>query len=107
MVETYFIHPTRSPSVASEPSPRHSSRTRRRGADSADNRLPSELLKEIGIAGTEVVKVLKGRDGRTKGEDTNRGEDYVVGEGELYAYVLDKGKCATLPEYSKLMEAAW
>ncbi|KAG2831398.1 hypothetical protein PC118_g7495 [Phytophthora cactorum] len=33
--------------------------------------------------------------------------DYVVGEGELYAYVLDKGKCATLPEYSKLMEAAW
>ncbi|KAF1792121.1 hypothetical protein JG687_00006895 [Phytophthora cactorum] len=83
MVETSFIHPTRSPSVASEQSPRHSSRTRRRGADSADHRLPSELLKEIGIAGTEVVKVLKGRDGRTKGEDTNRGEGLRCGGGRV------------------------
>lgn len=96
--------------MTSAQSPRQPSRTRRRGADPADHRSPSELLKEIGIAGAEVVKILKGRGwevsepkgleeykryylpgGRARGDDANRGEDYVVGEGELYAYVLDKG----------------
>ncbi|KAG7375986.1 hypothetical protein PHYPSEUDO_014703 [Phytophthora pseudosyringae] len=111
MVETSFIHPVRSSSVAAaESSPRQSSRTRRRGGEESDLRSPSELLKEIGVAGAEVVKVIKGRGweicepkgleehkryylpgGRANGENATRGEHYVVGEGELYAYVLERG----------------
>ncbi|EGZ29306.1 hypothetical protein PHYSODRAFT_469091 [Phytophthora sojae] len=117
-METSFIHPSRSSSEASErqtPSPRQNSRSRRRGVDSSDSRSPLELLKEIGIAGAEVVKVLKARGwevcepkgleehkryylpgGKAKGEEAKRGEDFVVGEGELYAYVLEKGALLVL-----------
>ncbi|KAG1684246.1 hypothetical protein DVH05_011495 [Phytophthora capsici] len=102
--------PARSASVTSEPSPRQSSRSRRRAGDSSDHHSPSELLKQIGLAGPAVVKVLKGRGWeicepkgleehkryylpgcRAKGDSAQHGEDYLVGEGELYEYVLEKG----------------
>ncbi|KAL3666273.1 hypothetical protein V7S43_008524 [Phytophthora oleae] len=110
-----FIRPARSASVTSEPSPRQSSRSRRRAGNSSDHQSPSELLKEIGLAGAVVVKVLKGRGweicepkgleehkryylpgGRAKGDGAKRGEDYLMGEGELYVYVLKKGGASYL-----------
>ncbi|KAG2770896.1 hypothetical protein Pcac1_g18089 [Phytophthora cactorum] len=85
-----------------------SSRNRRRNPDPFGK--PSELLQQIGLRGKEVVKILKERDwdvcdpkalqehklyyvpgGRAKGELAVQGEDFFVGEGELYAYILDKG----------------
>eukprot|EP00644_Phytophthora_capsici_P001918 jgi/Phyca11/107845/e_gw1.14.441.1 len=110
IVEMSLSRPARSASVTSEPSPRQSSRSRRRAGDSSDHHSPSELLKQIGLAGPAVVKVLKGRGWeicepkgleehkryylpgcRAKGDSAQHGEDYLVGEGELYEYVLEKG----------------
>ncbi|KAG6963185.1 hypothetical protein JG688_00008268 [Phytophthora aleatoria] len=86
-----------------------SSRNRRRNPDPFGK--PSELLQQIGLRGKEVVNILKERDwdvcdpkalqehklyyvpgGRAKGELAVQGEDFFVGEGELYAYILDKGE---------------
>jgi hypothetical protein len=74
-------------------------------------------LKEIGIAGPEVVKILKARGwevressikdldsreryylpgGKAKGDDAEHFEDFLMGVGELYAYVLERGKRACL-----------
>ncbi|KAK1933971.1 hypothetical protein P3T76_011731 [Phytophthora citrophthora] len=108
--EMSFIRPARSASVTSEPSPRQNSRSRRRAGDSSDHRSPSELLKQIGLAGPVVVKILKARGweicepkgleehkryylpgGKAQGDSAKHGEDYLVGEGELYEYVLEKG----------------
>ncbi|KAG7375987.1 hypothetical protein PHYPSEUDO_014704 [Phytophthora pseudosyringae] len=71
---------------------------------------PSELLQEIGLRGKEVVRILKDRNwevrdpkalqehklyyvpgGRSKGDLAIQGEDFFVGEGELYAYILGHG----------------
>ncbi|KAG6604638.1 uncharacterized protein IUM83_13996 [Phytophthora cinnamomi] len=86
----------------------HSTRNRRRGSDPYGK--PSELLQKIGLLGKEVVKILKRigwevcdpkalqehklyyvPGGRGKGELAVQGEDFFVGEGELYAYILEQG----------------
>ncbi|KAH7465830.1 hypothetical protein KRP22_014832 [Phytophthora ramorum] len=86
----------------------HSARSRRRGSDLQAK--PSELLQKIGLIGKEVVRILKSRDwevcdpkalqenklyyvpsGRAKGEQAKQGEDFFVGEGELYAFILENG----------------
>ncbi|EEY58701.1 uncharacterized protein PITG_10824 [Phytophthora infestans T30-4] len=91
--------------------PRHpaeSSRDRRRNPHPFGK--PSELLQKIGLRGKEVVSILKDRGweacdpkalqehklyyipgGKAKGEVAVQGEDFFVGEGELYAYILEKG----------------
>lgn len=92
-----------------EQSTEHFSRNRRRGSDPFAK--PSELLQKIGLMGKEVVRILKDRNwvvcdpkalqehklyyvpgGRAKGEFAIQGEDVFVGEGELYAYILEKGQ---------------
>ncbi|ETK84603.1 hypothetical protein F441_10629 [Phytophthora nicotianae CJ01A1] len=101
---------TRDESVVSDHPelPMESSRNRRRNPDPFGK--PSELLQRIGLRGKEVVKILKDRDwevcdpkalqehklyyvpgGKAKGDLAVQGEDFFVGEGELYAYILEKG----------------
>ncbi|ETI44628.1 hypothetical protein, variant [Phytophthora nicotianae] len=100
---------TRDESVVSDHPelPMESSRNRRRNPDPFGK--PSELLQRIGLRGKEVVKILKDRDwevcdpkalqehklyyvpgGKAKGDLAVQGEDFFVGEGELYAYILEK-----------------
>ncbi|KAF4322211.1 hypothetical protein BBO99_00002826 [Phytophthora kernoviae] len=76
----------------------------------APERTPTELLQKIGLLGKEVVAILIERgweveeprklqqhkvyhtlEGRTKGDQAEQGRDYFVGEGELYAFILDQG----------------
>ncbi|KAG7401294.1 hypothetical protein PHYBOEH_002098 [Phytophthora boehmeriae] len=86
--------------------PKASLRSRRH----APERTPTELLQEIGLMGKEVVAILKERgweveepsglqqhkvyhtlEGRRKGNQAEQGTDYFVGEGELYAFIIDQG----------------
>ncbi|RLN31543.1 hypothetical protein BBJ28_00020045 [Nothophytophthora sp. Chile5] len=82
--------------------------TRRRGGGS--QKRPSELLVEIGISGRDVVRILTERGwevrepkaleenkryyapgGRAKGSKAEHLKDLFIGEGELYAHVLELG----------------
>ncbi|KAG1684247.1 hypothetical protein DVH05_011496 [Phytophthora capsici] len=86
-----------------------STRNRRRGSDPFGK--PSELLQQIGLRGKEVVRIIKTRGwevcdpkalqehkiyyvpgARAKGELAVQGMDYFVGEGELFAYILEQGE---------------
>ncbi|KAI9986000.1 hypothetical protein PInf_024796 [Phytophthora infestans] len=77
---------------------------------SLEMRPPRELLEKIGIKGKEIVKIIKDRDwgivephglqqqklyylpeSKEKGDQAKQHEDYFVGEGELYAYILKQG----------------
>ncbi|EEY58708.1 uncharacterized protein PITG_10833 [Phytophthora infestans T30-4] len=79
-------------------------------AMSLEMRPPRELLEKIGIKGKEIVKIIKDRDwgivephglqqqklyylpeSKEKGDQAKQHEDYFVGEGELYAYILKQG----------------
>ncbi|TDH69604.1 hypothetical protein CCR75_002263 [Bremia lactucae] len=79
-------------------------------AMSVETRPPRELLEKIGISGKEVVKIIKDRNwnieephglqqqniyhlpGRIdKNEEAIQNQDFFVGEGELYAFILKKG----------------
>ncbi|KAL3666260.1 hypothetical protein V7S43_008511 [Phytophthora oleae] len=79
-------------------------------AMSLETRLPRELLARIGINGKEVVSIIKERDwdieephglqqqklyylpgAKEKREQAKQNEDFFVGEGELYAFILKQG----------------
>ncbi|RLN63387.1 hypothetical protein BBJ29_001735 [Phytophthora kernoviae] len=94
-------------STEEKPRPKVALRSRRH----VPERTPTELLQKIGLLGKEVVAILIERgweveeprklqqhkvyhtlEGRTKGDQVEQGRDYFVGEGELYAFILDQGR---------------
>ncbi|KAF1777293.1 NAD(P)-binding domain [Phytophthora cactorum] len=79
-------------------------------AMSLEMRLPRELLEKIGIKGKEIVKIIKDRDweivephglqqqklyylpgSKERRDKAKQNVDFFVGEGELYAYILNQG----------------
>lgn len=100
---------------APKPRPVLSTRRSSRGgvAMSLETRPPRELLAQIGISGKEVVKIIRDRswdivephglqqqklyylpgakEKAKRGHETRQNEDFFVGEGELYAFILQQG----------------
>eukprot|EP00644_Phytophthora_capsici_P001933 jgi/Phyca11/6828/fgenesh1_pm.PHYCAscaffold_14_\ len=115
MVELQSSSDPMASAPAEDEAPKRSAQATRRNSKaggipmSLETRLPRELLARIGINGKEVVSIIKQRDweieephglqqqrlyylpGAKEKEEAKQNEDFFVGEGELYAFILKQG----------------